>query len=202
MNRIALVECAYCSLAARPAILKRLVQTITGNPLEETMAAVHVVFNLFCLEAWHIAVAYRIPSTAVHPYAIPAPGPRRSDWRRMIKYLPLCASCFERTSRTSSRFASGDPEREGRVSQVCMKHDDYMHWAWPLFNWPRWKSLWEALYQLPQRSICPSKWLPTLSVVPYTPLVYCTSPSLLVPQGRRASFVSAPFCGWVSGGVG
>ncbi|KAI8462850.1 MAG: hypothetical protein J3K34DRAFT_527448 [Monoraphidium minutum] len=84
-----------------------------------------LVFNLFCLEAFHIAEALALPCAAAHPYLIPY----------------SCPAAFER------RFASAHPalhavlraadgNEEGRTGWAEVRH-----WMWPLFTerWGAWR---------------------------------------------------------------
>lgn len=66
-----------------------------------------IVFNLFCLEAYHVAEALAVPCTAAQPYLIPY----------------TCPAAFER------RFASAHPALHAALREACGNEEGRVSWA-------------------------------------------------------------------------
>eukprot|EP00899_Mesostigma_viride_P000736 jgi/Mesvir1/10663/Mv13752-RA.1 len=145
-----------------------------------------VVFNLFALEAWHLAEYLRIPCVALSPCLVPYSAPSRleSSFRREHPAL------YARLKRA----------RDGK--EVCWA--DIEHWMWPLFGerWGPWRQRRLGLPACPFTSQSgtrkeahnlPATVLP-LCLPPPTRLLYGLSPSLVDRPGYWPSAVTV--CGY------
>ena len=114
-----------------------------------------VCFNLFCLEAWHVAEALGARTCALHPYLIPYAMP---------------GSLLRRLERTSPDLLAAlrDPPHSRSVSLA-----DIELWMWPLLSGPRWGAWRAERLGLPQSAI-------TADALPEaTPLLLGMSPTIV-----------------------
>ena len=118
--------------------------------LTKTPEVTFIVFNLFCLEAWHLGFASGIPSLACHPYLVPS-TPRQDDYLQLVQKAPcLCKSLV----------ANKDD---------CMTVGEFRFWTWPLLNVNRWEQMWYE-YLIPQYKV-DAPW--NFFSLPSTMLIIC-----------------------------
>ena len=164
-----------------------------------------VAFNLFALEAWHVAEAFGLPAIALAPYPMPHRPPRvLFEWLgeehpELCTALKCAGHCEppavkEVLSATAAANADRDypssSEQLFRSSGPCWC--TLTHWQYPLFNEGRWAPLRQKLGLPPLPCSTPElRQRPTAR----TPLLYGFSALTLPPSPPSKDGSSAAAAG-------
>ncbi|CAN0460443.1 unnamed protein product, partial [Discosporangium mesarthrocarpum] len=94
-----------------------------------------IMYNLFAMEAFHIAESMKVPCVVCQPYLMPTPMPNSFPHRMRRAHPQLYRQLLRCNLQKTppARLAKSQPVCRGRKVQWS----DVEHWMWPLFT-DRW----------------------------------------------------------------
>ncbi|KAL4436583.1 hypothetical protein ABPG75_003722 [Micractinium tetrahymenae] len=148
-----------------------------------------LIFNLFALEAFHLAEALRIPCLAASPCLVPYAPPAGFERRFRLAHPQL----YERLQAADKRRQL-DTVDAGSASGGTVGWSDVRHWLWPLFTerWGPWRYHRLGLPEVPFSDRPPGEDLPAPP-----PLLYGISEAVVPRPGFWPQ--AAHLCGFWSG---